>query len=141
MQVTENTRIRALLRRFPSTVDLFGWYGIEIEDFDSDTTVRDVAWEHRVELDDLVGDLQASVDDELRDRDPDEEEEFDEDEDGEYDDDDMDDNLSSDRSRRSLTSQDEGWGDLGSDSGFDEDDEDEDEEEEEEQVDFDEDDD
>ena len=75
MQVSENTRIRRLLRRFPSVEDMLGWYGIEVDGFDSETTVRDVAWSHRLELDDLLGDLQAGVDDELRDHDPDPDEE------------------------------------------------------------------
>jgi len=85
MQISENTRIRRLLRKFPTVEDMLGWYGIEIERFDSETTVRDVAWSHRLELDDLLGDLQAGVDDELRDHDPDPDEEQDDDDD-DYDD-------------------------------------------------------
>jgi len=88
MQVTENTRIRRLLRRFPSVEDMLGWYGIEVDNFDSETTVRDVAWSHRLELDDLLGDLQAGVDDELRDHEPDpDEEDVEDDDDDNYDDD------------------------------------------------------
>lgn len=81
MQVTETTEIRTLLRRFPTAADMFGWYGIELDRIDRETTVRDIAWANRLELDDLIADLQASVDDELRERDSDDDEDYDEEED------------------------------------------------------------
>lgn len=82
MQVTETTRVLRLIRRFSAAEELFGWYGIETEDIKRDDAVRDIAWAHRADVDDLIADLQAIVDDESRvvERDPDEEDdEFDED--------------------------------------------------------------
>ena len=86
MNVTERSRIKTILRRFPSAEDAFGWYGIEIDGFDSDTTVDDVAREFRMDVYDLVGDLQAHIDDAKRDRDPDDVYEDDDDDDDDYDD-------------------------------------------------------
>ncbi len=31
MNVTERSRIKTILRRFPSAADAFGWYGIEVD--------------------------------------------------------------------------------------------------------------
>ena len=86
MNVTERSRIKTILRRFPSAEDAFGWYGIEIDGFDADTTVDDVAREFRMDVYDLVGDLQAHIDDAKRDRDPDDVYEEDDDDDDDYDD-------------------------------------------------------
>ena len=87
MQVTETTRVLRLIRRYEAAEELFGWYGIETEDIKRDDAVRDIAWAHRADVDDLIADLQAIVDDESRtvERDPDEEDD-DEDEDGEVED-------------------------------------------------------
>ena len=81
MNVTERSRIKTILRRFPTAEDAFGWYGIEVDGFDAETTVDDVAREFRMDVYDLVGDLQAHIDDEKRDRDPDEDYGDDEDDD------------------------------------------------------------
>ena len=86
MNVTEKSRIKAILRRFPTAEDAFGWYGIEVDGFHVDTTVDEIAREYRMDVDDLIGDLQAHIDDAKRDRDPDEEE-FDDDDDDDFDDD------------------------------------------------------
>ena len=86
MNVTERSRIKTILRRFPSAEDAFGWYGIEIEGYDADTTVDDVAREFRMDVYDLVGDLQAHIDDAKKDRDPDDIYEDDDDDDDDYDD-------------------------------------------------------
>ncbi|HCH63367.1 MAG TPA: hypothetical protein DFR83_11215, partial [Deltaproteobacteria bacterium] len=71
MNVTERSRIKTILRRFPSAADAFGWYGIEVDGFDAETTVDEIAREFRMDVYDLVGDLQAHIDDAKRDRDPD----------------------------------------------------------------------
>ena len=86
MNVTERSRIKTILRRFPTAEDAFGWYGIEVDGFDPETTVDDVAREFRMDVYDLVGDLQAHIDDEKRDRDPDEDygDDDDDDDDDDY---------------------------------------------------------
>ena len=97
MNVTERSRIKTILRRFPSAEDAFGWYGIEVDGFDAETTVDDIAREFRMDVYDLVGDLQAHIDDAKKDRDPDDVYE-DDDDDDDYDDYDDDDDETSDSS-------------------------------------------
>lgn len=63
MNVTEKSRIKTVLRRFPTAEDALGWYGIESDGFDPSTTVDDVAREYQMDVDDLIGDLQAHVED------------------------------------------------------------------------------
>ena len=94
MNVTERSRIKTILRRFPSAEDAFGWYGIEVDGFDAETTVDDIAREFRMDVYDLVGDLQAHIDDAKKDRDPDDIYEDDDDDDDDYDDYDDDDETS-----------------------------------------------
>ena len=96
MNVTERSRIKTILRRFPSAEDAFGWYGIEVDGFDAETTVDDIAREFRMDVYDLVGDLQAHIDDAKKDRDPDDIYEDDDDDDDDYDD--YDDDETSDSS-------------------------------------------
>jgi hypothetical protein len=116
MEVSEKTRIMRLMRRFSGVEELFGWYGIETEDIGAQDTVQELAWQFRADVDDLIADLQAIVDDEssVQERDPDDDEEDDDDdEDGFVDDEDPEeDGASSDD-----------WDDVDDD----EDDEDEDE--------------
>jgi hypothetical protein len=108
MNVTERSRIKTILRRFPTAEDAFGWYGIELDGFDADTTVDDVAREFRMDVYDLVGDIQAHIDDEKRDRDPDEDygdDGDDDDDDDDYYDDDEDDDDDDDATGKTST----GW--------------------------------
>ena len=111
MNVTERSRIKTILRRFPSAEDAFGWYGIEIEGYDADTTVDDVAREFRMDVYDLVGDLQAHIDDAKKDRDPDDIYEDDDDDDDDYDDyDDETSDSSTDNNEEDDTRDlDDGW--------------------------------
>ena len=96
MNVTERSRIKTILRRFPSAEDAFGWYGIEVDGFDAETTVDDIAREFRMAVYDLVGDLQAHIDDAKKDRDPDDIYEDDDDDDyDDYDDDETSDSSTS----------------------------------------------
>ena len=124
MNVTERSRIKTILRRFPSTEDAFGWYGIEIDGFDADTTVDDVAREFRMDVYDLVGDLQAHIDDAKRDRDPDDVYEEDDDDDDDYDDyDGNDDDDGDDEAEDDTRDIGGGWsgGDDDGDDDFDDD--------------------
>lgn len=83
MEVSEKTRITRLMRRFSGVEELFGWYGIETEDIGAQDTVQELAWQFRADVDDLIADLQAIVDDEssVQERDPDDDEEDDDDDD------------------------------------------------------------
>ncbi len=113
MEVSEQTRIARLMRRFSGVEELIGWYGIDTEDIGAGDTVQELAWAHRVDVDDLIADLQAIVDDESNtaERDPDEDEEDDDEDDVDSDDEDED--------------EDDGGGDW-SDEDVDEEDEDDD---------------
>ncbi len=112
MEVSEKTRIARLLRRFSGVEELFGWYGIETEDIGAQDTVQELAWEFRVDVDDLIADLQAIVDDEssAAERDPDDDEDDDDEEEDDFDE--------GDEEEEAMDGDD--WGDL--------DDDDEDEE-------------
>ena len=125
MNVTERSRIKTILRRFPTAEDAFGWYGIEVDGFDPETTVDDVAREFRMDVYDLVGDLQAHIDDEKRDRDPDEDygDDDDDDDDDYYEEEEEDNAEESEDDTRELNGS---WNDNDNDNdddGFAEDDE------------------
>ena len=127
MNVTERSRIKTILRRFPTAEDAFGWYGIEVDGFDPETTVDDVAREFRMDVYDLVGDLQAHIDDEKRDRDPDEDygDDDDDDDDDYYDDDDDDDDDKAEEAEDDTREIEGGWNanNNNDDDSFSEDDE------------------
>jgi hypothetical protein len=74
MQVTASTRIGFLLKRYPGVEKLFHWYGLEIEELVKEDNLRELSWEHRIDLDELIDDLQAVVaeDSKGKDIDPDE---------------------------------------------------------------------
>jgi len=127
MQVERSTRIALLLKRVPDIEDVLAWYGLDVDPEDMEVTIEDLARMNRLDPDELVDDLQATVDE--RDGDEDEEGEDDlddglDDEDGgdesddeEEDVDDLDDEDEDD---------DDAWGDdeENEESGnFDEDDE------------------
>jgi len=66
MNVSEKSRIKTVLRRFPTAEEALGWYGIETAGFDHMTTVDEIAREYQMDVDDLIGDLQAHVADAQR---------------------------------------------------------------------------
>lgn len=124
MQVERSTRIALLLKRVPDIEDVLAWYGLDVDPEDVEVTIEDLARMNRLDPDELVDDLQATVDE----RDGDEDEEVDDDledgldedeaEEAEEDDEDVDD-LDEDED------EDDAWGeedDAEQSGGFDEDD-------------------
>lgn len=124
MQVERSTRIALLLKRVPDIEDVLAWYGLDVDPEDVEVTIEDLARMNRLDPDELVDDLQATVDE----RDGDEDEEVDDDledgleedeaEEAEDDDEDVDD-LEEDED------EDDAWGeedDAEQSGGFDEDD-------------------
>lgn len=124
MQVELSTRIALLLKRVPDIEDVLAWYGLDVDPEDVEVTIEDLARMNRLDPDELVDDLQATVDE----RDGDEDEEVDDDledgldedeaEEAEEDDEDVDD-LDEDED------EDDAWGeedDAEQSGGFDEDD-------------------
>jgi hypothetical protein len=124
MQVERSTRIALLLKRVPDIEDVLAWYGLDVDPEDVEVTIEDLARMNRLDPDELVDDLQATVDE----RDGDEDEEVDDDledgleedeaEEAEDDEEDVDD-LEEDED------EDDAWGeedDAEQSGGFDEDD-------------------
>lgn len=124
MQVERSTRIALLLKRVPDIEDVLAWYGLDVDPEDVEVTIEDLARMNRLDPDELVDDLQATVDE----RDGDEDEEVDDDledgleedeaEEAEDDEEDADDLEEDDE-------EDDAWGeedDAEQSTGFDEDD-------------------
>lgn len=128
MQVERSTRIALLLKRVPDIEDVLAWYGLDVDPEDMEVTIEDLARMNRLDPDELVDDLQATVDE----RDGDEDEEGEDDLDDGLDDEEGGDDASEDDDEDvdDLDDEDEddddAWGDdedAEESGGFDEDDE------------------
>ena len=74
--VEKKTLITNLFKRVPEIQDVLTWYGLDIDLEDKDVTIEDLARTNRLDPDELVDDLQATVDESDGDsEDQDEEEE------------------------------------------------------------------
>jgi hypothetical protein len=62
MNVERVTRVALLLKRCPNVEEVFAWFGLEVDDEDLTLTVEDLARLNRLDVDELVDDLQATVD-------------------------------------------------------------------------------
>ena len=61
MNVERTTRIAILLRRVPDVEDVLAWYGLEIDPDDNTATIEEIARANRIDPDELVDDLQVTV--------------------------------------------------------------------------------
>ena len=127
MQVERSTRIALLLKRVPDIEDVLAWYGLDVDPEDMEVTIEDLARMNRLDPDELVDDLQATVDE--RDGDEDEEGEdaledgLDDEEGGEEAGDDEEEDVDD---LEDDDDEDDAWGDdeeVEESGGFDEDDE------------------
>ena len=73
MQVRSTTRVSTLLRRHPRVDDILGWYGIVIDIVDAEWTLAEVCRSYRLDLDDVLTDLQAVLEEAEADDDDEEE--------------------------------------------------------------------
>ena len=72
MRLSGRTEIGDLLRRDTQVHDILGWYSIHVGQLDHETTLAEVCRHYRLDLEDLITDLEAVLDD---DDDDDEEDE------------------------------------------------------------------
>lgn len=112
MNVDRTTRVAFLLKRYPDVEEVLAWYGLDVDTEDVVQTLEDIARSNRLDVDELVDDLQVTVD------------ESDAPEDGDDDDDDAD--VLSDDAEDDMGDLDEDVDEEDDDEADDLDDEDED---------------
>ena len=86
MNVDETVRLSRLVRGFPGSLAVLAWYGIVPDSEDYSLTLDEVADLYRVDVEDLLADLRAQMDED----DLDEDDDVEGDEDGDWEDDDDD---------------------------------------------------
>ena len=93
MRITRTTRIGRLLEEHPEVEETMAWYGVDLEDYRPGLTLEALCRYTRLDLDDVLSDLQASIeedeDEDWEDDDDDEEDDSDELEDEEQDEDEV----------------------------------------------------
>lgn len=62
MNVERTTRVAFLFKRYPSVEEVFAWFGLDVDIEDLVLTLEDIARSNRLDVDELVDDLQATVD-------------------------------------------------------------------------------
>lgn len=62
MNVDRTTRVAFLLKRYPDVEEVFAWFGLDVDTEDVVLTLEDIARSNRLDVDELVDDLQATVD-------------------------------------------------------------------------------
>lgn len=62
MNVARTTRVAFLLKRYPDVEEVFAWFGLDVDTEDVVLTLEDIARLNRLDVDELVDDLQATVD-------------------------------------------------------------------------------
>lgn len=125
MQVERSTRIALLLKRVPDIEDVLAWYGLDVDPEDVETTIEDLARMNRLDPDELVDDLQATVDERDGDEDEDADDDLDDGLDGDDDDDAEDDEEEVDDLDEDEEEEEDAWGDdddAEQSGGFDDDD-------------------
>jgi DNA-directed RNA polymerase subunit delta len=83
MHITPNTSIGRLLERHPEAEEVMAWYGVDLEEYRPSLTIESLCRYARLDVDDVISDLEASMEEE-------EDEDWDDDEEeisGEYEDD------------------------------------------------------
>lgn len=116
MNVERTTRIAILLRRVPDVEDVLAWYGLEIDPEDNTATIEEIARANRIDPDELVDDLQVTVNESAEEADEDDdylEDDDDPDSDVEHDldeDDDDDDEIDEDEIDDDEIDEDDDWG-------------------------------
>jgi hypothetical protein len=89
MKVKPTTRVRGLVRRHPDVEDILGWYGVEVGPDNLDLDLEELCQNYRLDIDDVLTDIAASVENENEDGEAaDEDEETEKREGGDDDDDD-----------------------------------------------------
>ena len=86
MRVSPRSHLGDLLRRDLQVSEILGWYSVDVGRCDDAMTLAEVCKNYRLDVEDVITDLEAVLDD-------DDEDEDDDDDDGEFDDDDDDDEV------------------------------------------------
>ncbi len=61
MRITATTRVGRLLAAHPEAVEALAWYGVELEDYPPGTTLGALCRDARLDLDDVLSDLEATL--------------------------------------------------------------------------------
>lgn len=62
MKITPKSRIDNILKRYPDSAAVLEWYNLDLDPEESQVRLEDLATDWNIDLDELVENLQASVD-------------------------------------------------------------------------------